>query len=178
MDYIIENQPMTSGQGEAIAKQYHKYEGKSGRTWLVADVPNAGDYVYVTNNPENTTSYTQGFQGFGGATLPMLLVEGSIFQLRGGWHSNSEALYEDTGVDVRDKHLTFIVVARQRVFEAGQTILKDVLYKDLEPVIGLFDRGKFIANKLYQEFGDPLLLYSRSNGGSSLGGFNGTQADN
>src|SRR6185312_12913663 len=70
-EYVTEDYQMFSGQGEAVERKYRKYIGKSGNTWLVADQENAAENVYVTNNPQNTTSSSQGFEGFGGATLSM-----------------------------------------------------------------------------------------------------------
>ena len=168
VDYVIEPKGMISGQGEAVVRRYYKFVGKSGRTWLVADQPDAASNIYVTNNAANTTE-RRGFQGFGGATLVMPLVEGGEFELHGGWHSNADALFEDTGEDVRDKHSTFVVVAKDRRLEDWRTILTDVVYQDAEWTLGRFDRGRAIAKRLQEELDCPLILYSESMGGSSCG---------
>jgi len=76
-EFVTDSYSMFSGQAEAVSQKYHKHVGKSGRTWLVADCPHAAENVYVTNNPQNTTSPRDGFQGFGGATLNMPLVDGT-----------------------------------------------------------------------------------------------------
>lgn len=170
-DYVIQRQPMRSGQGEAQSRKYHKYLGKSGKTWLVADQPNAGANIYVSANPEELKPGYRGFQGFGGSTLTFPLVNGGEIKLQGPWHSNSGALYEDTGIDVRDKHYTFVVVSRRR--ESGghyEMIMADVIYRDDAPVLGPFNRGDAIAEELLKTTGaDSLCLYSESEGGSSCG---------
>jgi hypothetical protein len=162
-DYVIQRQPMRSGQGEAQSRRYHKYVSKSGKVWLVADQPNAGANVYVEGGPNS--------DGFGGATLTFPLVDGSEIKLKGPWHTNAGALYSDTGVDVRNQHYTFVVVSRRR--ESGEhyeMIMADVLYKDEASVLGSFDRGKGIARKLLSEMAlDSVALYSESEGGSSCG---------
>lgn len=167
MDYIFERQPMISGQGEAVSKKYHGYVGKSGNIWLVADQPNSADNIYKTDNPEN-----KGKHGFGGATLKLSLVQGGEFLLKGGWHSNADGLFFDTGVDVRNKHETFVVISKERAYDSEhgyRTILKDVLYQDEAPQIGTFNRGEEIAKRLANELGHKVFLYSKSQGGSSCG---------
>jgi hypothetical protein len=162
-DYVVQRQPMRSGQGEAQSRKYHKYIGSNGRIWLVADQENAAANVYVEGSI--------GSDGFGGATLTFPLVEGGEIELRGPWHSNSNALYEATGVDVRDKTYTFVVVSRERKSgEHYEMIMADVLYKDEAPMLGTIDRGKEIARGLLASLSlDSVALYSASEGGSSCG---------
>lgn len=167
-EFVTEGCQMFSGQADAVSHRYHKYLGKSGNTWLVADAPNAAEHVYVTNNPQNTTSRSQGFEGFGGATLQMPLLDGTVFELHGGWHSNSDALFADTGIDVRDKYLTFVVLAKERDFTKDlsmRTILRGIVYKDAAPTLGKYDRYKDLI-PLYPE---ARVYYSQSHGGSSSG---------
>lgn len=162
-DYVVQRMPMVSGQGEAQSRKYFKHIGKDGRIWLVADQENAAANVYVEGGP--------GSDGFGGATLTFPLVDGTEIKLKGPWHVNSNGLFDATGVDVRDKHYTFVVVSRRR--ESGEryeTIMADVLYKDTEPTLGTFDRGKEIARGLLSSLSlNSVVLYSASEGGSSCG---------
>ena len=167
-EYVTDDYQMFSGQSSAVERHYHKYTGKSDRTWLVADQENAADDIYVTNNPQNTTSKDQGFEGFGGATLAMPLVTGETFALHGGWHSNAQALFDDTGVDVRDTHFTFVVLAKERCSTddgTWRTVFRDIVYRDAKPVLGGFDRYK----KLIENHPDARFYYSSSRGGSSSG---------
>lgn len=160
---------MFSGSAEAAKHKYHKYVGKSGRIWLVADIPNAGENVYVEGGPNS--------DGFGGSELKFEL-QGSdeIVTLKGPWHSNSEALFEDTGVDVRDRFYTFCVIAKWRDTEIDpinrhypRTVMNGVLYRDEQPVLGSFDRPEI--KKLAKDFANSLqhsvYVYKETRGGSS-----------
>lgn len=152
---------MFSGQGEAVSHRYHKYIGKSGNTWLVADTETAAENVYVTDSPRN-----DGKQGFGGAALPMPCVDGTTFVLKGGWHSNADALFEDTGVDVRDKYRTLVVLALERdSTEDGtfRTIFRQIVYRDAAPVLGSYHRDKL----LMAQYPEANYCYHASKGGSS-----------
>jgi hypothetical protein len=169
-EYKIERKPMISGQGEAVEHKYYKYTGKSGNIWLVSDQLNNADQILVTNNPENTTNPNQGFEGFGGAVMKIPLVGGGIFELHGGWHTNSDAFYQDTGIDIRNRHYTRVIVAKNRRWEHGQEIYIDVLYYEDEYRLGHFDRNKKIAQDIANELGQTVVCYSESTGGSSSGG--------
>jgi hypothetical protein len=161
-DYVIGRQPMRCGSREAEIRKYHKYVGKSGKVWLVADQPNAAANVYVEGGPNS--------DGFAGRTLTFPLVDGSEIKLKGPWHANSESLFADTGIDVRDCHYTFVVISRRR--ESGphlETICVDVLYRDDEPQLGSFHRGDVLARQWAQWIGAPVHLYSGSEGGASSG---------
>lgn len=161
-DYVIHRQPMICGSAEAESRRYHKYLGKNGRTYLVADQPDAAANIYVEGGPNS--------DGFGGRTLTFPLVEGGEVKLKGPWHTNSGDLLINTGIDVRDKHYTFVVVSRRR--ETGknyESICVDVLYRDEAPQLGSFHRGDVIARQWARELGHKVHLYSQSSGGSSSG---------
>lgn len=161
-DYVIERQPMVCGSSEAESRKYHKHIGKSGKIWLVADQGDAAANVYVEDGPNS--------DGFGGRTLTFPLVDGTEVKLKGPWHANSESLFQDTGVDVRDKHYTFVVISRKR--ESGEfyeSIMVDVLYRDDAPQLGSFHRGDVLARQWAREVNAPVFLYSQSKGGSSCG---------
>lgn len=161
-DFVIGRLPMICGSAEAESRKYHKYLGKNGRTYLVADQPDAGANVYVEGGPNS--------DGFGGRTLTFQLVDGGQVKLKGPWHTNSGDLFANTGVDVRDKHYTFVVISRRR--ESGEhyeSVMVDVLYKDDEPQLGSFHRGDELARQWAREIGAPVFLYSASSGGSSCG---------
>jgi len=167
-EYIIKRQPMYSGQADAAARQYFRYTGRSGRTWLVADQPNAADHIFVSAvyKPGDRSS----FKGFGGAALVFPIVGQDVVTLTGPWHTNSEAFLADVGVDIRDRHLTFVVVARERVWAEGsyEPTYKGLLYlEDGVGVVGSFNRGDHIAEDFADLMGEPVYLYSASPGGSS-----------
>jgi len=163
MDYIIERQPMLCGQSEAEERRYKKVIGKSDRIWLYAIQDNPADNIYVSGDKNS--------DGFGGRTLSFTLEDGTTEELRGPWHTNSDALYGDTGVDLRNKCLTFVVISRDRKSIQTErrytTKMIDILYKDDKPTIGKFERGKIIAQKLANKLKQTIYCYSQSQGGSS-----------
>ncbi len=165
MDYQIGKQQMISGRGEAESRKYIPLVTEEGYLWLVADQPNMGDNVYFC-------SFDPRSQGFGGATLHFELVDGSSIDLPAPWHGNTDSLYHDTGIDIRDTHLTFVVVARDREHQGWQCTYKDVLYMDKEPMVGDFDRGEAIAKEWANKLGVPVMCYRQSAGGSSDGPVN------
>lgn len=161
-DYVIHRQPMICGSFEAESRRYYKHLGKDGRMYLVADQPDAAANIYVEGGPNS--------DGFGGRTLTFPLVDGGEIKLKGPWHTNSEDLFRNTGVDVRDRHYTFVVVSRRR--ESGknyESICADVLYRDDRPQLGSFHRGDVIAREWARSLNQKVHLYSQSSGGSSSG---------
>lgn len=161
-DFIIERQPMICASAEAESRKYHKYIGKSGRIWLAADQEDAAANVYVEGGPNS--------DGFAGRTLTFQLTDSSEIKLKGPWHTNSQALFEDTGVDVRDKYYTYIVISKDRKYgEHYESIMVDVLYRDEAPQLGSFHRGDVLAREWAREIGVPVYCYSQSKGGSSCG---------
>jgi hypothetical protein len=167
-DYTIKSQGAFSGQAEAVSHKYNKYIGKSGNTWLVSTEDDAASNVYVTNNPKNTSNSKDSMAGFGGATLSFPLVDGTTFELHGGWHSNSDALFSDTGVDVRDKLYTFVVLSKGREFPKNgywMGVMTDVVYKDEKPTLGNYYRYK----ELIKQYPEAKFQYMESSGGSVSG---------
>jgi hypothetical protein len=162
---------MKCGQSEAQVRKYKKITGKSGRIWLVAIQPNEADNIYVSASPKENTPGYGGFRGFGGATLSFELEDGTTIDLQGLWHSNSGALYNDTGYDIRNKHKTFGVIGLGREYRKGmgQVTITDVIYKDDDWVIGSFGRAKKIAQNLANTLGKQVMCFSKSQGGSSCG---------
>lgn len=160
-DFTTRGYSMICASSEAERHEYYKFVGKSGRIWLVAEVSYAGEHVYVSGD-ENS-------QGFGGRTLRFNLVNGEGLDLKGPWHSNPEALFQDTGVDVRGRHRTFCVIAKYREFNGDKCTFKDVLYQDREPVLGYFDRPdvKKLAKNFAIELGHSVYVYKETKGGSS-----------
>jgi len=164
MDYTIERRAMTCGSYEAESRKYHLHLSKGGKRYLVADVPNCAGYVYVEGDANS--------DGFGGRTLSFELVSGEIIKLKGPWHTNSEDLFRATGVDVRDKHLTFGCISKERGSTGNpyhSTIMQDVLYIDKEPTIGPFERIRDMAQRMADERNETLYYYSESESGSSNG---------
>jgi hypothetical protein len=161
MDYIEEPYQMICGSYEAEIRKYKLYLGKSGLRWLAAIQPNEADDIYVEGGPNS--------DGFAGRTLNFTLDSGEVVSLKGPWHTSAGSLFNDTGVDLRDKYLTFVVIGLGRAStDVGyRTIIKDVIYIDEKPTIGEYYRGTKIAMKLAKELNKPVMCYSKSTGGSS-----------
>ena len=139
---------------------FNKIETEKG-VWLVPkNIPNPGDCVHF-DDPKDLNS-----QGYAGATLNFKLADGSVYSAKGPWHSNTDALFRHSGVDIRDKHLTYVVLAEKREYiHFDTTLLSGVCYKDESPVIGKFDRYKEIA----KNYPEAKVYYAESTGGSSCG---------
>jgi len=164
---------MISGQGEAMANKYHMHVGQSGKAWFVADRENCADHIYCTAYAD----WDKTGKGFAGAHLPLILVDDTQFILKGGWHTNSDALYADTGVDVFDRYLTFGAVGLSRLVWSPENPEYDmgidqVIYADEEPKMGSFNRIKDIAQQLANEIERKVYYSVKSNGGGSCGPVN------
>jgi hypothetical protein len=158
--------PVQIAAQELAKNTYRTAVGKSGKKFYIPDgVPNPADNIYCTESDDWDTPGS----GFAGRTLVMECVDedGNVTteQLKGGWHSNAEALFQETGVDIRDKHKTFVVVAYRRDAEN----FYDVVFVDSGPVVGLFQRGEHIATELANKLETPLVCFSRSAGGAVIG---------
>ena len=153
---------MLSGIEEVGKRKFTMIKGKSGKIWLIAVQENAADNIYVEGGPDS--------KGFGGRSLVFELENGAEIELIGPWHSNSESLFNDTGLDIQDKHISFVVIAKERDFGDGFTpTLKDIIYMDEKPVIGYSDRGEELAGEYADKLGVTLYLYKETSGGSYLG---------
>jgi len=163
MDYIIDKQPMLCGQSEAEERRYKKVIGKSGRIWLYAIQNNPADNIYVSGDKNSN--------GFGGATLSFTLEDGTVEELRAPWHTNSDDLFAHTGIDLRDKYLTFVVIGEgrktYRTKQGWVDKITEVLYKDDKPTIGKFERGKKLAQSIANNIKQTVYCYTQSQGGSS-----------
>ena len=135
-------------------KTFKKVIGKSGVIWLIGNLPNAANHIYVSDDCHG---------GSFGQRLSFQLEDGTEEVLIGPWHSNSESLFNDTGIDIRNKHVTLVVVSQSR----GLNTCDDVVYIDDAPVVGEFDRGKEIAQRIANQLGGQVYLYSRGLSGSS-----------
>ena len=169
-DFVIPRKGMICGSAEAEANKYHVYAGRDGKRWLVADRDDCGDFVYVEGGPNS--------EGFAGRTINFPLVDGTELALKGPWHTNPEALFAATGVDVRDCHKTFGVISRDRKHYpqtfaptpmSGRDVMVDVIYMDTEPRIGWFNRVKTIAQVHANLLGETVFYYQESADGSSCG---------
>lgn len=157
------NQPIICGQAEASSKVYRKVEGKRD-TWYIPlnDWPTEGIQI-DTHNPKS--------DGYGGATLSFTLEDGTIDKVKGPWHSNSDSLFEDTGIDIRNTHRSRVVLFLSRGRDLDT--YNDVVYFEESPVIGAFDRYEEVCAKFQEENPGVQFYYlSITHGGSSSGCWN------
>lgn len=152
---------MIPGQEEAQSNTYKIALGKTGKIWLYS----TGDNIYAQGGPKS--------DGFGGATLEFKLANGcDSIKLKGPWHTNSESFYRDTGIDIRDQHLTIGVIGRGRSHNNGRSVIDDIIWFDPEPIYGLYNRVQDLATKLSDERGECLYYHMQSKGGGSCGPVN------
>lgn len=165
-DYVEDEYRIISGQGEVSVKKFKKYQGKSGNTWYLSIQENCADNVYVDQHDPKS-------DGFGGAVLTFELEDGTVDKVKGPWHSNSEAFSRDTGINITNKHLSFVVISKERGQDKNyRTVMKDVLYQDEKPTLGIYDRYKELAKPFIEEAvksGTSLFYYSKGVGSSSSG---------
>lgn len=108
-------------------------------------------------------------EGYGGRVMNFPTKDG-VIKIQGPWHSNSDALFEATGIDLRDKHLTWGLIALKRESERNSYVFKDVLHLDPDGgVLGRFERIDELAQKFANSLDKPVAYYMRSHGGSSCG---------
>lgn len=144
---------------------YHLVVGKSGRAWLYplnSDHP--ADNIHCTNS----ANWDIVGEGYGGSTLKFNTDKGE-FLLKGGWHSNSDALLSDTGIDITDKCLTYVVIALKAESTYPSYLMEDILHDDNGWVLGLYDRGDSLAKRFANELGVKVFKFTQSLGGGSMG---------
>jgi len=141
---------------------YQQVTGTNGCRWFYpANVPNPGDYILVSN-PHDTG-------GFAGRTLKLALDTGDSIDVKGPWHTNSDALKAATGVDLTSTHSTRVWISRRRKYNNNLSLtLHDVLYEEPYPRIGAFSRSDVIADRFAEKYGE-VIVYVESAGGSSCG---------
>lgn len=135
--------------------KYHRHEGKSGKIWLVADTPNAGDHIYTENG-----------RGFYGDVVRFPLAADGEVALKGPWHSSPSDLYDDTGIDLRAKCLTFFVVATEREYDQRimEYIYSGILHRDTDWQIGRRGHGWDVAQEHANRLGAAVHLFGAFSG--------------
>lgn len=155
---------MYSGIAEAAKYVYRKLVDKKGHVWLYAvNCDHPAETVHF-HDPEDKHS-----DGYAGNTLHFVLEDGTVYDAKGPWHSNSDAMFEKTGVDIRNTYRTFGCVALRRKYENHISKFIDVLHLDKESTLGTFDRLEKIALDWADKLGHPVACYRESRGGSSSG---------
>lgn len=143
---------------------WSRFIGKSGTTWWIpVGVPNRADYIHCRNMNVSHRS-----EGYGGRTFKFKCEDGTVDKPQGPWHSNSDSLFLDAGVDIRNEHITCGVV-----FMSGHYgNVRDVIYADKEPEVGSFHRIDMLATRIADAVGFGVMSFSESDSGSHCGMIN------
>lgn len=143
--------------------EFYRKVQKGPFTWFV---PNNGNPSKINwHNPRDEN-------GYGGSVVKFPLEDGSICDVKGPWCRTADTLFEVTGIDLRNNHLTFGIIAleRQSVKHKGMTNdYKGVLYVDEDETVGDFDRIPKLAQKMANERGENVVYQVITAGGGQLG---------
>ena len=162
--FVVQRQAMICGSAEAEARQFTIAVDKRGCVWFYTLTdPDPGGHVYV-HNPNDEKS-----DGFAGRIITFKIGKCGTYAAKGPWHGNSDSLFANTGVDLRDKNLTFGVISLGRAYENHNSVLTDIIYMDDKPTLGLFDRTDIKAQQMASDLNTVVYYYSESGSGSSSG---------
>lgn len=130
---------------------------QNGAWYYPVNIINAGDWIIYDDYRDHS--------GFSGRKIELKMEDGSKTILNGPWHSNSEALFQQTGVDLRNKCASIGAISKSRDYKDSECVLIDILYKDNDVVIGRFDRIKELAHQMSKDLGVKLAYFSATSGG-------------
>lgn len=160
MNYTIKHEQMVCASAQVEERRWKCIPGKTGN-WLVPiNEKEPAAHVHF-HDPTDAHS-----DGYAGRTLQFVLEDGTSYSAKGPWHSNADALFKDTGIDLRDQRLSFVVLSKGiGSNQKYQTVMEDVVYIDTEPMLGRFDRWK----ELVPKYPEANYMYSQTSGGSVSG---------
>lgn len=157
---------MKSGSYEASLKTY-KLVDLGNKAWLV---PTDGDPSKIHYDPKNPNS-----QGYANRELTFDLEDGTEYKCIGPWNSNSEDLFNSTGIDLRDNHMIQGIIALKREKHPDfpnqhmMHLYKDILYVDEEPKAGKYMRVDNLAQEFADKYKIDVFYQYRSSGGGCAG---------
>ncbi len=132
--------PLIPPQSELVFK---KIVHNKNITWYVPQqtisnlqVINAGDHIW----------FDSGGGGCCDSIIQFKLVDGTIEKVKGPWKSNSEALFNDTDIDLRHLHLTFGVISENYSWELNE--FSNLLYRDPTWIVGPINRIRYLAEQI------------------------------
>lgn len=161
---------MFSSSHEAQIREYKKYLGKDGNTWLVSTCDDPASHIYVSDkNPKS--------QGFGGREISFKIEgEKEILKLQGPWHTNANALFNAAGIDLKNLIMNWGLIALHRInrkgksFDSHYTVFTDILYIDGDkPVASNSGRIHNMAVDMANKYNIIVMAYSETKGGSCSG---------
>ena len=139
--------------------------------WLYpVNAERPADYIYYCSSRDHA--------GYAGRKFQFNLEPFGTFEWQGPWHSNADALFERTAIDLRYEHVTWGVIAKRGDYKlheqenGGSVYLDkfyDIVYIDDCPRRGAYDRIEQLAYRMALKSGERLRYYSCSRGGSHMG---------
>lgn len=153
--------PRPESTGDPVYKCYRDRKDHD-RLWLVMqNVINPADHIYVGY------PYNVGSQGFAGRILVFNLVDQNrAISLYGPYHSNADALLENTGIDIRNKHYVQLVVGLSREQDSNRRDVITNLVFFQPPGVRAYDEYKSMLPQLYEKHKAPLYYWHGGSGGS------------
>lgn len=153
-------------------------------TYLIpTDVVNVADHIHVD-------MHDPGSVGYGGSTLDFRLEDGTVYKVKGPWHTSASGLKSHTNgqIDLTYLHGTMVTIYstksatrihkdfvkneetgkmewRDRDFEYAEK--DEIIYQETTPVLGPFMRGDNIAHAYADATGRPVHKRTESYGGAS-----------
>lgn len=164
MNYTVVESGMICGSYEAEKRIYRKVKDKIGHDWYIpVNQENAAENIYINTHDPNS-------QGFARRIISFTLEDGTIDKVKGPWNTNSNSLYKNTGIDLRNTYYTFCVVGEDRITnKEGKTEIVNVIYQDEKFVLGNYDRGDIIVQDIANKLNKKVAYYINYNGGSISG---------
>jgi hypothetical protein len=141
---------------------YKMVRSKSGRAYFYRDVKFGAGNIYADGGP--------GSEGMGGRTCRFELEDGTHYDSIGPWMTNSNDLFAQTGVDLRNRHASRLILARKIEYPKGQYCdrpdMLDVVHYEEEFVEGTFDRANILAQDIADKMGEKLFYFIETSGGA------------
>lgn len=164
MDIKGKNLSSTSAHPHAQSKApYKMVMDKSGRrAWFYRDVKFAAGNIYADGGP--------GSEGMGGRTCRFELEDGTHYDSIGPWMGNANDLFNQTGVDLRNRHASRLILARRVEYPKNEYFVRpdmlDVVHFEEDFIEGTFDRANILAQEIANKMGEKLHYFIETSGGS------------
>lgn len=150
---------MFSASGVVQDNSFTKHPCARGVWYVAASGDRASNIFFSGTNKE----------GMAGRTLSFKLTDGTVDLVEGPWMGNTDELYKDTGVDLRDKHLMRYVICRELTHNGPEVYCKDVLALVDEPSEMTYSECTELAQKMANTLNERLRYAYESSGGSCIG---------
>lgn len=138
-------------------KVYEIVKGKS-QTWAIGVDEYSHEIYSLHGDPS----------GMGGSEVLFKQKDGSEYKAKGVWHSNPDALYKDTCIDLRQRTISYGFISLERK-NIGMLLdsYENLVFCDKEWKVGLYKRIEYKACELSNKLNKKLYYYSQTLGGST-----------